>query len=1052
MRIACQQSHVAKVVRFSLLLIVVALGYRTSDIIFLHRSILCEKLGYLKIRQGKQSEDHRLRRLEKATSLFWVFTLTTGVDLLTGTSGADSFYGAVQDAYGTGSTLTPGDNLNGGAGTDTAYFTLTGSTADATVALQMSAIEKLEIANYNNANGADTFNMSAVSGVTDVKLSGTDTGANDDTTLTNVANLVNLNLASNTNDVVVTYTTTVLTGSADTQAVELNGNGSATVNAPTLGIGDGSTGVAETLAINSASGTNYLAILNTNNHKTVTVTGAGALTFGAGGEDTITKLDASASTGGVTISNLGASAIAITGGTGNDVVTDTNSNFDVNDTISAGDGTDTLGLIAAITKPNAVNMSGFEVLSIVDDANAVSQDVSAFTGITTLSVNNASADTAADSLAFTSARGTESFIVTANDSADSLQVDLATDTTADSISGVLGNTRTAAGVTVATLNLDDYETVALNSVGGANVITDLTAGDLKTLTITGVKALTIDANSTGTWSNLTKIDASAATADINFAGTSGGLDAAATVLGGSGNDTFRGSSSKDSISGGAGNDALVGAGGNDTIDGGDGNDTLTATGTNNDVLIGGAGADTITGAQGNDSIDGGAGNDLVVVSTAVTTDLTSADTVNGGEGTDYFSIEGDIDGAGVSLDLSGTTLTNFAGVSNMEGISLNVSDSVTGSSETVNLQVGDILLGSFNNNLTVTFGTSYSTSNAAATINASAVLNQASKVTFIGTTGNDANYTVGNGIDVVTHSDQGDTVTVTNSLYLQATDTLAGGAGTDTLLFNIDADATISTSQLAGVSGFETWTITSDSATTDDFVFTLTDAIVDANKDTSTGTLTMAVTDHANNGTLKVTASSVTGAKLDITGGRGADTLIGGAGNDTLEGSRGADSLTGGAGDDVFQFAASSNGTDVITDFDFGTSTTTVDQLDFSATTLNLTFDAATDIAKQSAGTFAFAAGTPSLVIMDQSSYDTTTAGKTTMETALAALDSDTDTADTAGVYLVWQDSLGKVYVGYDADLDTDTGTGAGIVVLANLSNVTLAGVISNANFGDFIG
>jgi Ca2+-binding RTX toxin-like protein len=915
----------------------------------------------------------------------------------------------------------------------------------------MSAIEKLDIANYNNANGADTFNMSAVSGVTDVKLSGTDTGGNDDTTLTNVANLVNLNLASNTNDVVVTYTTTVLTGSEDTQTVELNSNGSTTVNAPTLGIGDGSTGVAETLAINSASGTNYLAIVNTNNHKTVTVTGAGALTFGAGGEDTITKLDASASTGGVTINNLGASAIAITGGTGNDVVTDTNSNFDVNDTISAGDGTDTLGLIAAITKANAVNMSGFEVLSIVDDANAVSQDVSAFTGITTLSVNNASADTAADSLAFTSARGTESFIVTANDSADSLQIDLATDTTADSISGVLGNTRTAAGVTVATLDLDDYETVTLNSVGGANVVTNLTAGDLKTLTITGDKALTIDANSTGTWSNLTKIDASAATANINFAGTSGGLDAAATILGGSGNDTFLGSTAKDSISGGAGNDALVGAGGNDTIDGGDGNDTLTASGTNNDVLIGGAGADTITGATGNDSIDGGAGNDLVVLTTAVTTDLTSADTVNGGEGTDYFSIEGDANG-GFSLDLSGTTLTNFAGVSNMEGISLNVSDSATASQETINLQVGDILLGSFNNNLTVTFGASYSTSHLAAAINASAVLNQASKVTFIGTTGNDANYTVGNGIDVVTHSDQADTVTVTNSLYLQATDTLAGGAGTDTLLFNIDADATISTSQVAGVSGFETWTITSDSATTDDFVFTLTDAIVDANKDTSTGTLTMAVTDDANNGTLKVTASSVTGAKLDITGGRGADTLIGGAGNDTLEGSQGADSLTGGAGNDVFQFAASSNGTDVITDFDFGTSTTTVDKLDFSATSLNLTFDAATDIAKQSAGTFVFAAGTPSLVIMDQSSYDTTTAGKTAMETALAALDSDTDATDAAGVYLVWQDSLGKVYVGYDADLDTDTGTGAGIVVLASLSNVTLAGVISNANFGDFIG
>ena len=79
-----------------------------------------------------------------------------------------------------------------------------------------------------------------------------------------------------------------------------------------------------------------------------------------------------------------------------------------------------------------------------------------------------------------------------------------------------------------------------------------------------------------------------------------------------------------------------------------------------------------------------------------------------------------------------------------------------------------------------------------------------------------------------------------------------------------------------------------------------------------------------------------------VTGTDGADSLVGGLGNDSLTGSGGADTLTGGAGDDVlvggggldtFEFLtadysdANNNGTsDTITDF----STSDGDQLDIA--------------------------------------------------------------------------------------------------------------------------
>lgn len=72
-----------------------------------------------------------------------------------------------------------------------------------------------------------------------------------------------------------------------------------------------------------------------------------------------------------------------------------------------------------------------------------------------------------------------------------------------------------------------------------------------------------------------------------------------------------GNSSANSIKAGKGSDTINGDGGKDTISGDNGNDSIYG-GTDNDLLKGDAGNDTLNGGTGNDTLTGGAGNDIFV--------------------------------------------------------------------------------------------------------------------------------------------------------------------------------------------------------------------------------------------------------------------------------------------------------------------------------------------------------------------------------------------------------------------------------------------------------
>src|SRR6478735_463425 len=98
-----------------------------------------------------------------------------------------------------------------------------------------------------------------------------------------------------------------------------------------------------------------------------------------------------------------------------------------------------------------------------------------------------------------------------------------------------------------------------------------------------------------------------------------GVLPAASLLGGTGNDTLTGGSNGDTLSGDAGADTLVGRGGVDQLLGG----------ADGDVLSGGAGDDTMDGGAGNDRMIWNPGDDNDVMEGGLDSDLAE---INGGSG------------------------------------------------------------------------------------------------------------------------------------------------------------------------------------------------------------------------------------------------------------------------------------------------------------------------------------------------------------------------------------------------------------------------------------
>ncbi len=124
------------------------------------------------------------------------------------------------------------------------------------------------------------------------------------------------------------------------------------------------------------------------------------------------------------------------------------------------------------------------------------------------------------------------------------------------------------------------------------------------------------------------------------------------LFGGGGNDTLVGYYNLDSLYGGHGDDALFGGNSNDKMMGGAGADLLEG-GSGNDVMMGGGGNDRLFGRSGDDSLFGGKGDDRLA-------DFTGSNLFDGGKGNDIIRSGYSRDTFFVRDDSGDDRIINFA--------------------------------------------------------------------------------------------------------------------------------------------------------------------------------------------------------------------------------------------------------------------------------------------------------------------------------------------------------------------------------------------------------
>ncbi|AUN32601.1 hypothetical protein C0V82_19915 [Niveispirillum cyanobacteriorum] len=376
------------------------------------------------------------------------------------------------------------------------------------------------------------------------------------------------------------------------------------------------------------------------------------------------------------------------------------------------------------------------------------------------------------------------------------------------------------------------------------------------------------------------------------------------VYTGSGNFNGKGSLLDGSVVGGAGNDTLSGEGGTDTLIGGAGNDTYTTDSTDDLVIeLAGGGIDTLrtqantyalsssaeienltfigagnftgTGSNTANSISGGTGSDTLDGAGGV-------DTLAGGAGDDHYLVDDVADliveASGAGTDQVIASVAAYTLSANVENLSYNGMAAFAGTGNALaNLIDGGIGAD------TLDGGSGADTLNGGAGDDLYIIDNAGDVAVEAAGGGTDSvhttldAYTLGTDVENLTYTGGG-TFTGTGNA---SANLITGGTGADTLagLGGIDT--------LEGGAGDDLY----DVEETGDQVVELAGGGNDHVRSSAT-----VYTLSAEIETLTFTGSGT----FTGTGNALANSIKGGAGNDTLDGAAGADTLDGGDGDDTY--------------------------------------------------------------------------------------------------------------------------------------------------------
>lgn len=473
------------------------------------------------------------------------FTLTTGVDMITGTSGND-----IIEADNTSAVkqLTVADQIDGVSGTSDTLKVSLATTDTATGQPALNNIDNVwinggVIAAYAAASGttgliieAPVLTGGALAAATytidgqAVTLKDINVTANSITTIGSMTDIVqSVTLVDWTSTGTVSNTVDI--SGTNVATLNLSGTGTGTVpnqifltntgNAVTvLNIaGDKATNVTENAA--TAAAITTVAVINTAGAIVDASASAVAASFtftGGAGDDTIVLADNALT--------------ALTSGTQLDGAAGTADKIAIKD-----------NALTATEYTRINQMTGFEVLGLNAD---ITVDASTLITIKNFSIDTTGLTQIVNSMA------TGSTVMINDVSPTSLTLDTGVGVTDTSI--VLGTT-TGAGITVGTLVTIGITSVALVSNGAAaNVITTLTNSDNSVFTITGDQDLTLALSAGAALGS--QIDANTFTGKGTFTGSeiAGSGD---TLIGGSGIDMINGLAGADIMTGNTGADIFI---------------------------------------------------------------------------------------------------------------------------------------------------------------------------------------------------------------------------------------------------------------------------------------------------------------------------------------------------------------------------------------------------------------------------------------------------------------------------------------------------------------
>jgi len=162
----------------------------------------------------------------------------------------------------------------------------------------------------------------------------------------------------------------------------------------------------------------------------------------------------------------------------------------------------------------------------------------------------------------------------------------------DSLTGGLGNDTIDGGTGDDTMNGGvGNDTYIVDSI--SDQIKDVlgATGGIDTVVVVGIGSYTLPPSGTPTFGDIENLTLSGVEVNDIVALNGIGNELANKIAGNDADNLLAGNGGNDTLIGGKGNDDLVGAANNDSLDGGDGNDTLEG-GDGKDSMVGGAGNDT----------------------------------------------------------------------------------------------------------------------------------------------------------------------------------------------------------------------------------------------------------------------------------------------------------------------------------------------------------------------------------------------------------------------------------------------------------------------------